>query len=844
MSIFGTIIPLSLILTTIALFGIAVLSLLLYRRSMKRIFTQHLKEAVLHGISPLKSFDYKTLRKYKDVLGKLQKELGFRLEEVLDMKSFWIKEVSRKGRSKDVERLLAFYPREGLYTIFEAALKKSKLLSQLIPHLKGNGLLKTASGASGEPFDAVKALHILEDRIPELRELSGHPLWKVRFFSINILLEHSEARTDRSLCEAFDDPHPYIRRLIAEELEIPDKDLLVVNLKNLVENDCSAEVRAAAWHRLQVEFPEQSELNLEDKTKTQILHMLDFLTPQSEQHINLAMQLLSQKDHELRLPAAQFLESAGMLRQILDSSDFRDDEQIGRNTSLLTNAADVQVSNFLYPVPTNPASLYVGLQILAKYGSRTLIVDYAQKCFKEFIHQELWNSAVEAICLRGDVNAYQVLAQQLSQVKSKPKERQFILDRLPPESDSVMAPVLLEMLKDDNFQEYEALEHALVRCTPSLIIKGILEIVKGDHFIYSHKVRLHALRVLAGFKLPYAIQTILEQLSIVPLEEAREFAELLSSFNTSILETRIRELFEQSDGQLRAALISTLTPALRSAFVSHIREGLKDSSPNVRRASAIALSDMGDNKSYNIIIDLLRDPVEDVRVEAARILSVLQTEAAMKALKNLIQDENEVEPVVKAAILGLAKSGESGATEVLAQIINEGHEHLAYIIASLAKYPSKSSVQTLTEEMKDAEPSMREKITKIFIEMGFAGEKAIRELLTEGIESLQPYLAEILEATGYIEHLIRKLGHRRPDIRKDAASILAKLHTTAAFRGIVLAARDPDKEVRIEVTRALERLAGPEGIEILKELRNDPDKKVRKYTEWALERTKVKAKND
>jgi HEAT repeat protein len=56
----------------------------------------------------------------------------------------------------------------------------------------------------------------------------------------------------------------------------------------------------------------------------------------------------------------------------------------------------------------------------------------------------------------------------------------------------------------------------------------------------------------------------------------------------------------------------------------------------------------------------------------------------------------------------------------------------------------------------------------------------------------------------------------------------------------VLAARDPDNEVRIKVTRALESLATPAGDSILKSLENDPDRKVRRYTHWAMERLKSK----
>jgi HEAT repeat protein len=58
---------------------------------------------------------------------------------------------------------------------------------------------------------------------------------------------------------------------------------------------------------------------------------------------------------------------------------------------------------------------------------------------------------------------------------------------------------------------------------------------------------------------------------------------------------------------------------------------------------------------------------------------------------------------------------------------------------------------------------------------------------------------------------------------------------------MVLAARDPDEEVRIQVIKALEKLETKEGRNILTALEGDPDRRIRKYTHWALERLKAKA---
>ena len=138
-------------------------------------------------------------------------------------------------------------------------------------------------------------------------------------------------------------------------------------------------------------------------------------------------------------------------------------------------------------------------------------------------------------------------------------------------------------------------------------------------------------------------------------------------------------------------------------------------------------------------------------------------------------------------------------------------------------------------------PVLKDGIAKAAKGMREKGEEAMIALLEEDIASLKPYLAEILESTGYVEAVIRHLAHRDPAVRSEAAKILSIVETPSAFRGIVLAARDPDKEVRVQVIKALEKLETEEGKVILDQLENDPDKKVRKYTHWALERLRAKA---
>ena len=163
------------------------------------------------------------------------------------------------------------------------------------------------------------------------------------------------------------------------------------------------------------------------------------------------------------------------------------------------------------------------------------------------------------------------------------------------------------------------------------------------------------------------------------------------------------------------------------------------------------------------------------------------------------------------------------------------------IISALSRKIEKKAMSRLIENFKDAEPKLRVRITEAFKAMREEGEQGLVELLREDIPSLNPFVLEILESTGYVESRIRKLSHKDPAARRNAAAFLSLVGTKSAFRGIVLAARDPDEEVRVEVTKALEKLETEDGKEILHSLENDPDKRVRKYTHWALERLRAKS---
>jgi HEAT repeat protein len=130
----------------------------------------------------------------------------------------------------------------------------------------------------------------------------------------------------------------------------------------------------------------------------------------------------------------------------------------------------------------------------------------------------------------------------------------------------------------------------------------------------------------------------------------------------------------------------------------------------------------------------------------------------------------------------------------------------------------------------------------VLIASGERGEAALLSLLEEPVP-LRDSAAAALEAIGTVERTMRRLSARNPDIRLEAAQLLSRIGTNGAYRGIVLAVKDPSEKVRVEATKALQALKDQRGLTVLEHLTRDPVPRVRRYARWAKERLKAEALN-
>jgi HEAT repeat protein len=447
---------------------------------------------------------------------------------------------------------------------------------------------------------------------------------------------------------------------------------------------------------------------------------------------------------------------------------------------------------------------------------------------------------MECIEKRGTEKTLDLLNQELLKIRKNKDLLEIVLPYLPKRGDFLFRRTLIDFMKDPAFPCRDVLRETMKILPTTVLIPELFSILKSDRNDYPHIVRIEALKLLGELKAPYCLQHILEHLPTLPAAEARNFASVLSSYNEDLFIERAGEILDSVDANVRSTLISSLPATGKKVFLKQIQKSLGDADPEVRIASVWSILEYKDVKSLNQTAGMLRDPVERVRKEVARVLGTHGSPASLKALQKLLEDENEVLSVKEAAITGLAYSREPKSIDILIDSFGKDAEIRDLLVDGLSEKTEKKEITRIIEQFKDASPDVRDNISRAFMKMREESEASILELLKEDIASLRPHLTEILEKTGYVESRIRQLAHRDPRVRRTAAETLAYIGTISAFRGMVLAARDPDSEVRVKVTRALEQLETDEGKTILKELENDPDKRVRKYTLWALERLRAK----
>jgi len=835
-----------------------ILIIIVFLIGKRHVFSRNLK-AVLKDPDLMNGnlghyFSKSRLLSRSALVEKISVKLGLELLDITGMNRYWLEELKAHKRKSIFNRVIRFYPDSGLFTCFLLALEKKVYADKIIQWLNESEefliMRRIALSGVGEQFSGKKALELFKDNLPQIREMTGDPEWASRYFAIKILLYDENDQSIRAIWESFSDSHPLVRKTIASEFEGDNREKLYNELYRLYLNDPVLEVRAAAKERINKDFTDIYNINIDSLSTPEALHALEHLSAFSKADEDTAVRFLNNDNLELRFASARFLEERGALNRLMEQADLGDREDLERIENLLKKSCEVHITSFLgiAAKSNNPGAYYISVDILKETGDVALIEPLCSKIFslpQNCIENiTLYQKALDCISTRGSDISLKHLNDLLIKNKYNSDYAKKILISIPERGASFFIPTLLNLLCDTRFEAREELRLAINRMPSDLYIQKLLHIIKSGRDKYTHSIRKDALKILVELKQSFCLQTILENLPILPMADAREFAKLLVEYDTKEFNELSIRLFKSDDAAVRASLISCLPAIDGKNFLKDIKDSLGDADPDVRIAAIWALVDFKEKKTVSQAISMLRDPVERVRSEVAKAIAETGSDSALGELNVILNDENEVRTVKIPAIQGLTASSSLLSIDMLTELLAAAEEFNDEAIDALSQKTGKREINHIIEKFKDGSPTLRDKLTSVFSKMKESGEIILVELLREDITALKPFICQVLENTGYIESLIRLLKHRDPSKRRKAAADLSFIGTESAFRGIVLAARDSDEEVRVSVTKALEKLNNTEGTEILKSLKEDPDRKVRKYTSWALERISSRGLSD
>jgi HEAT repeat protein len=842
---------LAVILILLVLFLIWLVHTRIFKRRLTRIIKAQNEKEIKSAVEKFaKHYPAKKLMKYSKRMERYSRQMGSQIVIQTGLADKWVHKLTSSvlPTTVDLRRVLMYCPSTSLFRAFLKTVGHPRLRQYFLKWMKTEGEEKVvrllAGSCRGEDFDPAICKIFLESQGTLIRELTGEPEWYARYFAYKILLIDKDNLAERSLEAGLLDPHPLIRKILTENYNANREKVWGMLWEKLI-HDPVYEVRLIARKRIAKDFTDLYNVKEKKLSTEETYRILEQLDPESQEDRSFAMSVLEGENKELRFPTAVFLEKNGILSSYLSKNTFDDPEGIDHSVRILQEAVEVNISGFLKEYPSGDGSplLVVARLLAGPGGTNENICILAKKVFTYFsvkkidpTTREIYTKTLEAMALNGDVKAFELYAEELLRREEDQVFLEMLLPRLPVKAYLIFTPILFRFLENISFPVRDKLEQILGKFNPDIILPEAFRILNGSRAEFPHEVRISALKILVELRLPFCLHRILESLPTFRMEEVEDFAKLITDYPADIFEEKARVMLASPDARIRAALITILPATKNESFIKEIRSSLKDFDPDVRVAAIKALLGFGEIKLLNQETSMLHDPVERVRCATAEVIARHGNAAALEILKNITTDQNETDIVKAAVITGLGQATNAEGISILVSVLDSIPEFRDMAEEALSKRTTKRDIMQLIEIFKDSEPQLREKIIIVFKGMGKKAEPWILEILKDEVASIKPYLVKILEETGFVEETKRHLVNRNAEVRREAALMLSLMDTLAAFRGLVLAAKDPDQEVRVCVVKALEKLKTSQSISILENLKDDPDSRIRKYTFWALER--------
>jgi HEAT repeat protein len=287
-----------------------------------------------------------------------------------------------------------------------------------------------------------------------------------------------------------------------------------------------------------------------------------------------------------------------------------------------------------------------------------------------------------------------------------------------------------------------------------------------------------------------------------PRPDVRKFtAALLGQASDKSAEPALIEDIRDPDVSVRAEVVGSLGACGTSASVPSLVESLRDDSAPVRTAAASSLAHFDDPSSIPPLIAALND--SDWHVRAAAIMSLSSLANDKERVARIIDpiaarlQDDQYALVRDRAADALARPNDEKAVAALVQaIVSENREARFHAHEAIISCKAVSALPQLAKHVHDANRDVREKILRIFGEIG-------------GSDQV-PYVTDALNDPD-------------PVVRLAAVQALRKLQGAGMLESLESKCSDPDPNVRAESARALGTIGDRKAVSNLVELLRSDD---------------------
>lgn len=253
------------------------------------------------------------------------------------------------------------------------------------------------------------------------------------------------------------------------------------------------------------------------------------------------------------------------------------------------------------------------------------------------------------------------------------------------------------------------------------------------------------------------------------------------------------------DSDVRQMVVSALCQIGGSTVVSILINTLRHTDSTMRQVAAEALGKTGNEVLVSTLIDILHDVDNSVRRTAVLALDQIGSELAVSALVNSLCDTDS--GVRKAIVQALSKFSGEGSKLAISALVNSLRDVDSGVrraaAQALGKYSDKVTITALTNALNDKDSWVREAAASA---LGQIGDRTV------------------------VDILIAALSDVESGVREATTSALGRIGSETVVNNLINALHDINSSVRESATWALGRIGGKTVVStLLDTLHNEED---------------------